>query len=279
MDPSKSAAPSRPSPASPPPPGPAAPTPRLYRPVDWITFLVVTLVALGGYLFTIAPDLTLEDSGELAVGSMYAGVPHPPGYPVWTLYTWLFTKLLPFSNIAWRVAVSSAVAAALSAGIVGLLVSRGSSMILESIDQFKDIDRRWENPICLVSGLVAGLLVGFNGFIWSQAVIVEVYTLAVLTLAGVLAALLRWTYAPRQRGYLYLALFLFGLCFCNHQTLIVAAMGIEVVVFMADRRVGRDMLLGNTAIWLLGTLLHLTGRIATFQDNPALQGIFHLVGL
>ena len=102
---------------------------KLYRGVDWITFFLTTLVVFIGYLLTLSPDLTLEDSGELAVGSMYAGVPHPPGYPVWTIYTWLFTKLIPFSNIAFRVSVSSAVAASISAGIVGLLISRGSSMI------------------------------------------------------------------------------------------------------------------------------------------------------
>ena len=104
--------------------------------MDWLTFVLVTLFVMAGYLYTVAPDLTLEDSGELAVGSMYAGVPHPPGYPVWTIYSWLFTKILPFSSIAWRVAVSSAVAAALSAGLTALLISRGSSLILEGIDLF-----------------------------------------------------------------------------------------------------------------------------------------------
>ena len=32
-------------------------------------------------LFHPCPGPRLEDSGELAVGSFYAGVPHPPGYP------------------------------------------------------------------------------------------------------------------------------------------------------------------------------------------------------
>src|SRR6186713_270845 len=76
--------------------------PRLFRNVDWLTFLITFVVVMAGYYYTLAPDLTLEDSGELAVGSFYAGIPHPPGYPVWTLYTWLFTVLVPFSNIAWR---------------------------------------------------------------------------------------------------------------------------------------------------------------------------------
>ena len=80
---------------------------------------------------------------------MYASVTNPPGYTLWTLYPWAFTKILPFSSMAWRVAVSSAVAAAFSAGIIGLMVSRGSSLILEGIDLFKDLSRKWGIPSAL----------------------------------------------------------------------------------------------------------------------------------
>src|SRR6185436_11863122 len=72
-----------PAPAKQEPPAPPAKAPPLYRPIDWIGFAFVSLVVFIGYMYTLAPDLTLEDSGEMAVGSMYAGVPHPPGYPVW----------------------------------------------------------------------------------------------------------------------------------------------------------------------------------------------------
>src|SRR5262245_28061108 len=113
-------------------PARSAKPPSLFRRIDWITFAVTTLLVFAGYYYTLAPDLTLEDAGELAVGSYYAGVPHPPGYPVWTLYTWLFTQI-PISNIAWRVALSSAVAGAFACGLLALLVSRGSSMLLEGI--------------------------------------------------------------------------------------------------------------------------------------------------
>src|SRR6266481_5548757 len=108
-----------------PPGGPVQPikVPPLFRRIDWIAFCATTLLTFIGYMLSMAPELTLQDSGELAVGSMYAGVPHPPGYPVWTLYTWLFTVIFPVSNIAYRVGVSSAVAGALGCGIVGMLVS------------------------------------------------------------------------------------------------------------------------------------------------------------
>ncbi len=252
---------------------------KLFRPVDWIAFVLVSFVVMAGYMLTIAPDLTLEDSGELAVASMYAGVPHPPGYPVWTVYTWLFTKLLPFSNIAWRVAVSSAFAAAMSAGLVALLASRGATLMLEGVDLFRNRDRGWDNRVSLAAGYVAGMLLGFNGYIWSQAVIVEVYTIAVWSLMAVLLFLMRYTWAPQQRRHLYVACFLFGICFCNHQTLIVGAMGLEVIVLMADRRVGRDFLLVNALIWLAGLVLHGTGKIGTFVENPSLLLIFNLVGI
>jgi len=152
-------------PAAPAPPLPPPVTPPLFRRIDWLTFGITTLLVFIGYLLTLAPDLTLQDSGELAVGSFYAGVPHPPGYPVWTVYTWLFT-LLPISNIAFRVAISSAVAGALGCGLIALMVSRGSSMMIEGIAELKTIERRWENALCVVCGVVAGLFLGFTGFMW-----------------------------------------------------------------------------------------------------------------
>src|SRR5262245_3313382 len=59
----------------------------MFRRVDWLTFLITLAAVWIGYYLTLAPELTLEDSGELATASYYAGIPHSPGYPVWTIYT------------------------------------------------------------------------------------------------------------------------------------------------------------------------------------------------
>ena len=258
---------------------PSGPVPPLFRRIDWITALVATLIVFAGYYYTLAPDVTLEDSGELAVGSYYAGVPHPPGYPVWTLYTWLFTVLFPFSNVAWRVALSSAVAGAFSCGLLSLIVSRGSSMMIESIAELRNLDKKLESALCVVAGLVAATLLGFNGFMWSQAVIVEVYTFSVLSLMGVLVTLLRWIHAPHQRRYLYYCGFWFGICFTNHQTLICAAMGIEIAVLAANVRLGRDLFAANTLIWAIGLYAHWTGSVQLFRENPAIYNIYNIVGI
>jgi tetratricopeptide (TPR) repeat protein len=269
------------------PSAPPAPVPPLYRSIDWWTFGVTVVLMFVGYLLTLSPNVTLEDSGELATGSKWAGIPHPPGYPVWTVITWVFTKILPFSNIAFRVQVASAVAASLACGLLGMLVSRGSSMIIESIDEFKGIDRRFENALCFTSGFVGALLIGFNGFMWSQAVIVEVYPLSVLMLLTMLSCILRWMYAPHQMRFLYWAAFLFGVCITGHQTLLVAAMGIEVAIIAGDQKLGRDLLVVNCVGWFLGLMLKSAGMISTFDSAPGgglkdlnmVFVIFNLVGM
>src|SRR5439155_1373026 len=121
---------------------------------------------------------------------------------------------------------------------------------------------------------VAGTLIGFNGYMWSQSVIVEVYAFSVASFMLVLLCLLRWIYAPHQRRYLYYALFFHGISFTNHQTLIVAAMGIEVAIAAANFRMGRYLFLGNSIIYMAGLIMNLPSRDA----NPAVWVIFNVVG-
>ena len=288
MDKTKSPNPKGPTAPAVPSPKPAAPTlpnvpvPPLFRTIDWLTFGITFLVVMAGYYWTLATNLGLEDSGELAVGSMYAGIPHPPGYPVWTMYTWLWS-LLPVSNIAFRVALGGAFAGAVACGLLGLIVSRGSSMLMEGIEELKAMTGKWESAICVVSGFVSGGLLGFNGFMWSQAVIVEVYSLSVLSLVAVLLFLLRWMYAPEQKRYLYWAFFMFGICFTNHQSLLVAAMGLEVAIIVARPALGRDFLFINSLVYLIGLLAKAGGHLPNFDSPPGQTNmmfvIFNLVGL
>lgn len=272
--PAKAAA-STPSPNQTTPEPIPARTPPLFRKIDWLTFAITTLLVWIGYYCTLAPDLTLEDSGELAVASLYAGIPHPPGYPVWTIYTWLWANFLPFNNIAWRVALGEATAGAFACGLLALLVSRGSSMLMEGIPDLKTIGQRWESAICVVSGFVAGLLLGFNGYMWSQSVIVEVYSFSVLSLVAVLLFLLRWVYAPHQNRYLYLAFFMYGICVNNHQSLLPIAMGIEALLIAVKPSLGREFLFWNVMIYLACLVIGPTLLVG----NPMVFLFFNIVGI
>src|ERR1019366_10555347 len=129
--------------ASPPPPAPVKPPP-LFRPIDWWAMAIAFAIVWTIYFISLAPQVTLEDSGELTTASYWAGIPHPPGYPFWTIYTWLWTVLVPFGNIAWRVQLAEASTAAMACGVLAFMVSRGSSMLMEGIEELKGMTGRWE---------------------------------------------------------------------------------------------------------------------------------------
>ncbi|HOM59643.1 MAG TPA: DUF2723 domain-containing protein, partial [Kiritimatiellia bacterium] len=64
-----------------------------FRRIDWTAFWTATIISFLVYFFTLGPSVTLEDSGELAVAGDHLGVPHPPGYPIWTMCAYLFARV------------------------------------------------------------------------------------------------------------------------------------------------------------------------------------------
>ena len=261
-----------------PPPTPVK-VPPLFRRIDWITMILTFVVVWTVYLFTLAPEQTLEDSGELCTGSFYAGIPHPPGYPFWAIYSWFWTAILPIGNVAWRVEVGESFALAMGCAMVALMVSRGGSMLIEGIEELKAIAKRWEAGICMVSGFVAGTLVGLDSFVWSESVVINrISVFAVPWLVMVLLMLMRWLYSPRQRQYLYLAMFFYGICATIHQTLLLSAMGVEVAIAAVDLKLGRDLFLGNSIIYI-ACLLAMGSVPALAQMNSTESVLFHIVGV
>ena len=269
----------RKSPKSPkPPPAPApGPVPPLFRPLDWLALAITFGVVWTAYLLTLAPELTLEDSGELVTGAFYAGIPHPPGYPVWTIYSWLWTVLLPVGNMAWRVAVGQAFSGAVACGLLALIVSRGSSMLMEGIEELKEMTGKWESAICLISAVSAGLLLGLDGFMWKESCVVNrIAVTSVPWFLAVMACLMRWLYAPHQMRYAYAAAFLFGLCITLHQSLIVAALGFEVAIAAGNPRLGRDAFLGNFLVYLADWLMVAFTGDHMFHNIGAKSGLLFL---
>ncbi len=82
----------------------------------------VFLVALVVYSWTLAPAVTLTDSGELIVAAYGLGVAHPPGTPLWVMLAHL-ASLLPVGSVAVRINFSSAVFAALACAMLTLVVA------------------------------------------------------------------------------------------------------------------------------------------------------------
>lgn len=271
--PTKPAAPATPTIA------PAVKVPPLFRRIDWTAFFIAFAVVLTVYLLTLAPEETLEDSGELCTGAFYAGIPHPPGYPFWSIYAWLWTKLLVIGNVAWRVEVGEATAAAFACGLVALMVSRGSSMLMEGIEELKSLTGKWETMVCLVSGAVSGVMLGLGGVMWMESVAINRISLfGVPWVMMVMVCLMRWIYAPHQRRYMFIAWFFLGICSTIHQTLLVAVIGIEICTCYVQPKLGRNLLLWNCIGWAGLMVFEAIGVSTMLQTSFMVLFIFHAVG-
>ena len=166
---------------------------------------IAFLAALALYGATATRTITTRfggtDGGELAAVALSGGVAHPPGYPTYLLLARL-ALWLPRDESAARLAVLSAVCGALAVGATTMLVALCSS------------SRRsgW------VAGIFAGLSLALSERLWSQAVIVEVYTLHLLGLT--ICALLLWRWLTTGRSWLLvLAAYVLGLGLGVHLTL------------------------------------------------------------
>jgi tetratricopeptide (TPR) repeat protein len=254
--------------------------PPLFRRNDWWALGICFVIVAGIYLYFLSPQVTLEDSGELSTGSFWAGIPHPPGYPFWAIYSWLWTELLPFGNVAWRVEVGDAMAEAMGCSLIAFMVSRGSSMFMESIDELRGIVGKWENAICLVCGVTAGLLMALDDTMWFESEAINRISLfGVPWVILMLLCLMRWIYAPQQRRYLYGAFFFFGISVTIHQSLLVAALGLEIAVAFTQPKLGRDMFFGNSVGFLILMAAKMSGTWTTFaQSTDMVTDIVMAVG-
>ena len=85
--------------------------------------LILFLASFGLYIRTLAPSLLFGDSAEFQTITYTLGIGHPTGYPIYVLLAKLFT-LLPIGEIAYRVNLFSAFCAALTVGMVYLMIRR-----------------------------------------------------------------------------------------------------------------------------------------------------------
>jgi len=190
--------------------------------IDWIAAGMAWLLSQAVYFYTAQPNVGLLDSGEFLTAAVHVGVPHPTGYPLWTIGAHMF-KLLPFGNGAWEVNLFSGFCSAIAVGIVGLILCNSL---------------RWagvRDSLALILAVGWAASFAFSVSMWSQAVIAEVYGLHVLVVMLYLWVLYRWVRNPAWTNGLAWSAFFFALGMSNHH-LMIALAPLPIVVMLLVRR-------------------------------------------
>ena len=161
----------------------------------------VFFIALVLYGLTLAPTVTLVDSGELILAAWGLGVAHPPGVPLWVMLAHV-ASLLPFGNVAVRINFSSAVFAAVACAMLTLVVAEllitASSFgtrkgMSNAAQQSKKRDDLTGGGFLIFAPAIgAGLLMTFSRTLWFYGTITEVYALNALLILIVFFLMVRW---------------------------------------------------------------------------------------
>src|SRR5881227_2531470 len=212
-------------------------------------FVVASLL----YTLTLAPTVTLVDSGELILAAWGTGVAHPPGFPLWVMLAHL-ASLLPFGNVAVRINFSSALFAALACAMLTLVVAEliitASSLAMpKRTSKAGQQSRKREDLtggrfLMFAPAAGAGLLMAFSRTLWSYATITEVYALNTLLILVVFFLIVGWrrrileTQTAKDEqvtihdSWLYAAAFIFGLAMgVHHVTVGLTLPAVAAVVY------------------------------------------------
>ena len=161
------------------------------------------------FIRTLAPSLLFDDSAEFQTIAYTLGIGHPTGYPVYVLLAKLFT-FLPVGDIAYRVNLFSAFCAALTIGLVCLIISNLGAMY--------------------VSVVYGSLTLALIPLFWKYASMAEVYAPSAACLSLILLFALHWK-RTKSPQWLFLVGLFGGLSLGIHTA--VALSGFAILLFLA----------------------------------------------
>ena len=202
--------------------------------LDFFVAIFIFTAVMAVYIFTLAPTITAEDSGELITAAYTLGIPHPPGFPLYAILGKIFT-FIPLGTIAWKVNLMSAFFGALTAVVV-----------------YFNINLLVKNRIL---SAVGALILAFSSTFWSQSVIAEVYTLNTFLVSLLILLLLLWQ-INRHNKYLYLFSFFYGLSLTNHTASILLAPAFTLFIILVNNAIIKDwkLILKMLGLFIIGLL-------------------------
>jgi len=222
---------------------------------NWFLAIIVFLICFIVYILTLAPTVSVDDSGELISAAYNLGIPHPSGYPLWTMLGFIFSHL-PFCSPAFGVNLMSAVFGSLTAAVLFLLILEILIFIRMALKAI---------------AFSASLILAFTNLFWKNSVVAEVYTLNTFFVVIIIYLLLLWQ-EKKENKYLLWTAFLFGLSLTNHQMMALMAPAVLVFAMLENKKILKnpDLTLKILLLFILGLSIYLYLPIASYF-KPAID--------
>ena len=146
----------------------------VYRlPLLWLAFFAL-------YAATTARDVLPADSGEFQLTAATWGIAHPPGYPLYTVASALWMRLVPIGAAVFRVNLFSAALAATTLVVIAAAVRTWATAW------------GYSTRAAQAGGVAAALLFGSASTFWAQATIANIRMPTMLFAAWGFLALARY---------------------------------------------------------------------------------------
>lgn len=206
---------------------------------DIITALILAVLTLSVFTYTLTPSLSTGDNGELTAAIHFLGIGHAPGYPIYTTLAKLITYI-PIGDIAWRTNFFSAFMAAVAVFFVYLILVKMLGYNRKSSGF---------NPKIHIPAVLGTIAFGVSDNLWSQSVMAEVYTLNIAQSASLVLIFIMWVEkvwknrpAPKPYygvKYMLAFAFLYGVALGDHPIIMpfgfAPLFGFAAISFLANK--------------------------------------------
>ncbi len=182
----------------------------------------ISLIVLIIYVLTLAKTTVSLDNGELAATSYFLGIPHPTGYPLFTIIGFLFSRIPIPIRIIQKLNLLSALYVTIGVyftiKIIKLLLDEFEK---QSADK-NDTKTSLYEELKIIISIFGGLVFAFSKTLWFQSTNYEVYSLNIALISMIIFYSLKAYFNEQTdsakvsgREWLFVSV-LFGLLLSHH---------------------------------------------------------------
>lgn len=199
--------------------------------MDLLISGIIAVFSFLIYFSTMSRSISYIDGGEITTDLWTLGIPHPTGYPLFTMLGYLFMHIPIFPEVAMRANLFAAVSTSVAVGVLYLVFIRAQLVLAPNRVRSQPKNSNSSKGLRLPpsrddisairwSSLIGTLVLAFSSTFWYQSTSIESYPLELVLFALIMLVWLGFYTEPVKSRAFFAGLVL-GLGFTNHMTTVL----------------------------------------------------------